>query len=91
MLKSMTSGIYRKLMVLTVLSGSLFMFSSLNSASAIPCCAPLYAACNNAYNTCVTNCNVYLGIPPKYAICVDSCDKGLLACQANAEPCDHGC
>jgi hypothetical protein len=91
MLKPANVKMYRKLMILAVLSGSLFAFSSLNTISAIPCCSPRYAACDVAHDSCVANCNMYLGIPAKYAQCVDLCDKGLLACQANAEPCDHGC
>jgi hypothetical protein len=91
MFKSTSSGICRKLMILTVLSGSLFIFSSLNSASALHCCSPLFAACNSAHNSCVLDCNLYQGVPAKYAQCVGACDAALLACQADAEPCDHTC
>ncbi len=88
MLKFISSGLYRKLLVLTVLSVSLFVLSSANRSAALPCCQPFITACDNAHATCVVNCNVYIGIPPKYAICIDSCDKAQMACYANIPNCD---
>ena len=88
MFKLVSVSVYRRMLILMILTGSLFAFSLPQAISALPCCAPLYAACNSAHNSCVANCNIYSGIPAKYAQCVDQCDKALLACQAAAQPCD---
>ena len=88
MLKFISSGLYRKFLVLAVLSVSLFVLSSANRASAIPCCAPFFTACDNAYTSCVSGCHLYIGIPTKYALCLDNCDKAKLACYANIPACD---
>jgi hypothetical protein len=67
-------------MVLAVLSGSLFIFSSLNPASASICCTDLHAICDQWYDDCVEDCNVYQGIPVKYAICVNACESSRFNC-----------
>lgn len=87
MLKTIGSGIYRKLLILTVLSGSLFVVSSLNPVSALPCCSDLH--CESNYDSCALNCNVYQGVPAKYAQCIGACEDALTACWAIH--CDHGC
>ncbi len=84
--------IYRKFLILAVLSGSLFVFSSVNRAGAAdPCCGPRLDACDNAYSTCVINCHVYIGIPPKYAECTSACELVHLNCYMAAEPCNPTC
>ncbi len=82
MLNIVNAKIYRKCLILAVLAGSLFIFTSLNRVSAIPCCIPMYEACEATYSTCVINCNVYQGIPAKYAQCVSACDGPYYACLA---------
>ncbi len=74
------AGIYRKLLVLMVLSGSLFVFSSSNSVSASICCTDLHAICDQWYDNCVLDCNMYQGIPTKYAQCVSACESSRLTC-----------
>ncbi len=78
------SGIYRKLLVLMVLSGSLFVFSSSNSVSASICCTDLHAMCDQAYDYCVIDCNMYQGIPTKYAQCVGACESSRFNCLSAA-------
>jgi hypothetical protein len=83
------TGIYRKLLVLAVLSGSLFVFSSSNSASAsIICCTEVQAYCDQLYGYCALDCNVDLGIPAKYAECIAACESSRLTCLGF---CDLGC
>jgi hypothetical protein len=88
MFKLASLSVYRRLLILVMLTGALFVFSLPERTLALPCCGPLFAACNSAHSSCVSDCHVYMGVPAKYAQCVDQCDKGLLACQAAAQPCD---
>ena len=89
MLKLVNAGIYRKVLILTVLAGSLFVFSSANSASASICCTDLHTICDQNYDNCVLDCNVYQGIPAKYAQCVGVCQSNRFNCLSAS--CDITC
>ncbi len=86
MLRSVNLKIYRKFLILAVLSGSVFLFSSAFRTAALPCCAPRWAVCMNTYNLCVLGCATL--DRPQHDICVENCEAALLNCYVLAEPCD---
>ncbi len=84
--------LYRKFLILAVLLGSLFVNFSVNRASAVPCCGPLWEACDNAYLSCLDYCDYhYQQNPARHAQCVGICEDEYLQCYVDAEPCNHGC
>jgi len=86
-MKFVNSKISRKLLILAVLSGSLFVFSSLNRVAAIPCCGD---HCINEFNACTAYCySHYANKPYRIPQCLDNCDEDYQNCLIAQEPCDH--
>lgn len=83
--------LYRKFMILAVLSGSLLAFTSLNQAATQPFCCPLWHACDDAVYGCYVNCNFLISNPPRYQQCTNQCDADNFQCYLDAEPCNHEC
>jgi hypothetical protein len=84
--------LYRKFLILAILSGSLFVTSSLNNAAAtIPYCCPLWHACDDEIYGCYVNCNWLINNPPRYQQCTAACDDANFQCYIDAEPCNHEC
>lgn len=77
MLSMLNLKLYRKVLVLCLLSIGLFIASSVNQASAVPCCS----SCDTWYLACVENCNsptserncVELNCDPYYNWCSSHC------------------
>ena len=93
MLSIVNMKIYRKILMLAVLSVSLFVLSSTNqsasrSATAIPCCGSLFEICDEEYESCVLDCHLYIGVPSKYAECLGNCKIDQFNCYGDAEPCE---
>lgn len=88
MLNMLNLKIYRKLLVLCLLSVGLFIAASANldRASAVPCCS----SCEPAYDACVADCAYhYPQNPARYAQCVSlNCDPSYNWCLSN---CSDGC
>lgn len=82
----MNLKIYRKLLVLFVLSVGLFFAASanLNNADASFCCS----TCIPGYEKCQGDCLYhYPQNPARYAQCVqETCDPELSYCQINCDP-----
>ena len=89
MLKFANLKIYRKLLILMILAGSLLAVSSSGRTAAMPCCND---HCEVAYDSCTTFCNVhYQNNPGRMAQCLEQCDDDYNACLIAQEPCDHFC
>lgn len=82
----MNLKIYRKLLVLFVLSVGLFFAASakLNDANASICCS----TCKPTYDACVANCAYhYPQNPPRFQQCVqEECDPEAAYCAINCDP-----
>jgi len=84
MLKTINLKLYRKFLILAVMIGGLFMVTSINRVSAIPCCSD----CQAAYDGCVEAC--YNPNPGKWQQCInEECNiPAYLNCFHH---CDMGC
>jgi hypothetical protein len=93
MLKSFDLKFYRQLMVLAVLFGYLYVFTSVPAgvdAARIPCCSIIYANCNNNYDNCTESCYYYYPQnPARLEQCLTQCDAQYNLCMGTL--CDSGC
>ena len=89
---NVNSKIYRKLLILMVLSGSIFVLSSSNRATALPYCCPLWEACDNEAEICFAYCDYhYQQNPLRHAQCVGICEDEHSQCYQDALPCNPDC
>jgi hypothetical protein len=84
--------LYRKFLILAVLSGSLLAFSSFNQAATLPYCCPLWHHCDEVAEGCFLECAyIYPPTTTRYQQCITACENANFQCYIDAEPCNHDC
>ncbi len=90
MFRSSYSKLYRKLLILCVMTAGVLVLSANVSVSAVPCCFP----CDNAYSDCLAWCSGEEWKPEFYSYCVATyCEPAYQSCGqfCEIEPGIFGC
>jgi hypothetical protein len=76
MLSIVNMKIYRKFLMLAVLSVSLFVLSSTNQSATLPLCCTLWHACDDESLSCAWGCAALFlpQSPTKYQECASECE-----------------